>query len=311
MTRLAPLLLVAASVAACLPSEEDGRAALEAALARALPERAPGESTLWPVGRLEVRGHFELRAGDDLWRVEVQRTADIRDDGAMRLLDTRRVEIRERTGTPEAYTESREDRFEAVLLGEAWVTRRGDGPWIARDTTDGHPRRTLARVRDWLPTLVRAFGGQLGLVPTAGAVEVFGGRPGVWRRLVLEPRGGGPRPDPAVLAALRDDEDTWPAWADATHTVDAVEGRLAVAADSADEVLAGSLLVRGAAWVGERLGRFEAAAEHTISPLPATADFSLPSPVLPESRERPWLMIRRVLGDALTETWGGPAPPLR
>jgi hypothetical protein len=311
VTRSAQLLALALAFAACLPSEEDGREAMEAALARALPARVPGESTLWPVGRLEVRGHIELRAGEDLWRVEVSRTADVREDGAMRLLDVRRVEVRERTGTPEARIDTREDRFEAILAEDVWVTRRGHGPWIARDTTDGLPRRTLARVRDWLPTLVRAFGGQVGLVPTAGAVEVFGGRPGVWRRLVLEPRVGGPSPDAAVLAALRDDEDTWPAWADATFTVDAVEGVLAVAADSADEVLAGEMTARGGVRIGEAPGRFEARAEHRISNLPPAADFSLPAQMLPEARERPWSMIRRVLGDALTETWGGPAPALR
>jgi|GEM_PF-3567872 len=309
---LSGLMLLAFSLATlsgCMRSTEDSEKALEEALKGALQPRDPDTISLWPIGHLAMTGSFELQLGPERWKVSIKRDSWVRDDGAMHLVDERRWSASEQPGTPEALIEDKQDRFEGIFDGHVWVTRTGYGPWIQRDSSDGHHIRTQIRVRDWLPTLVRAFGGRVGTVATAEPVEVFGGRSGIWRRLVLQPRADGVIADKTVLAGLRDDERTWPSWVDATHVPDRVSGRIAVDEDH-DEVYVGEMTVSGVTEVRGSPGRFEASAKHTWTALEPDVSFELPATYFPDNRERVWPMIREVLGDALTETWGGPATPV-
>jgi hypothetical protein len=299
------VLVSVATTGACIGGGGDGAERLEAALQRALPDRAPTDTPIWPEGRLVISGHFELKASDGLWRVEVQRSSMVRSDGAMRVVDERSWRADEKAGTPDAHTESNTDRFEGVFDGARWVKRRGHGPWIERDTSDGHHRATQQRVRDWLPELVAAFAHGLERVPTADPAVVIGGREASWYRLT---RASRPQPAPEEpLEALRDDERAWPRWFAATHTIQAASGRIAVSVEPPHEVLAGEMDVTGVTVVEGREYAFSAAANHAWTPEVDPAELVLPESWLPADRQRVWPMIREVLGDGLSPRWGGAA----
>lgn len=304
--RLVAVSCLLQTLSGCFGNGDDGREALQQALARALPDRDLTQTPIWPEGRLEISGHFELQSSGQNWRVEIKRSSHIRGDGAMRLSDERSWRSVEQVGTPDELREERDDRFEGVFDGKRWVTRRGFGPWIERETSDGHHRTTQERVRDWLPELVMAFDSSLARTPTADSVVMIGGREATWQRLSL--RAPIDRPTAVDLVALRDHETTWPVWFTATHTVHKVTGRLAVSA--ASEVLAGEIEIEGVALVDGREYRFTAAGRHVFSPLDAApdgaVDFAIPTAVLPADRHRVWPMIREVLGDGLSPQWGGP-----
>jgi hypothetical protein len=316
---LVRLISLSLAVAACDGQSVDGQRALEEALARALPDRAVTAAAAWPEGSLEVEGHFAVEGEDgQRHRLEVTRLARVRADGAIRVRETRRWRAVERPAAGDAREEDRWDRFEAVSNGRVWVTRRGEGPWIARDVTDGHHLETLRRVRDWLPELLLAFGAGLALAPTAEPPLTLSGRTLSWQRVA--PRASSPpAQSPEALRALRDDEGRWPQWFGATHRVERASGKVAVLTDAlpgraevAGEAVLGELELGGTAEVSGRRLTFSASARQTASPLPADETFALPPAWLPADRPRVWPMIREVLGDALAPWAGGkdaPAPP--
>ena len=317
MARLPRVLsLAAASLLACDGSGTDGQRALEEALAKALPDRAVTAAAAWPEGSLEVEGHVTVEDGEgQRWRLEVTRFARVRADGAMRIRETRRWQVTEKPAVGDAREEDRWDRFEAVSDGRTWVTRRGEGPWIARDVTDGHHLATLRRVRDWLPELVRALDGGLARTPTAEPPLTLSGRTLAWQRVTPRADQVAASAAPEALRTLRDDEARWPEWFGATHRVERAAGRVAVLTDAlpgraevAGEAVLGELELGGTATVAGRRLTFSASARQTASPLPPDETFALPAGWLAADRPRVWPMIREVLGDSLAPWAGGRDP---
>jgi hypothetical protein len=310
------LLFVAALAGGCEGQTADGRRALEEALARALPDRPVAAAVVWPEGTLSVKGHFALEDGEgQRWRIEVDREARVRADGAMRLRETRRWRVIERPATGDLREEDRWDHFEAVSDGRVWVTRRGEGPWIARDVTDGHHLETLRRLRDWLPELMAALGAGLARTATADPPLLLAGRTLTWQRVGVGSAPSAPV-NPEALRALRDDERRWPAWFGATHRVERATGRVAILSEAAPgrpegvgEAVLGELDAAGTATVSGRRLTFTASASQSTAPLPADETFALPEGFWPADRPRVWPMIREVLGDRLAPWAGGQAQP--
>jgi hypothetical protein len=307
---------LAVTLSACDGQTTDGQRALEEALAKALPDRAVTAAAAWPEGSLEVEGHFTVEDGGQRWHLEVSRLARVRADGAIRVRETRRWRATERPTEADLREEDRWDRFEAVSDGRVWVTRRGEGPWIARDVTDGHHLETLRRVRDWLPELLTAFGAGLGRAPSAEPPLTLAGRTLAWQRVTPVSGGAAPSMTPEALRGLRDHDDRWPAWFGATHRVERASGKVAVLTDAlpgrveaAGEAVLGELEVGGTAEVSGRRLSFSASARQTAGPLPPEETFALPSSWLPADRPRVWPMIREVLGDRLAPWAGGKEAP--
>jgi hypothetical protein len=313
VVRVIPLAILGFALVGCEARTADGQRALTEALGRALPDRPVTDAAAWPSGMLEVEGHFALEDGNgQRWHLALSREARVRTDGAMRIRETRRWRSLERPADGDVREEERWDRFEAVFDGRVWVTRRGEGPWIARDVTDGHHLETLRRIRDWLPELLTAFSSGLSLTPAAEPPDTLAGRPLVWKRVGLAARGASPTLAPEALTALRDDEARWPAWFGATHRVERANGRVASlaavgsgGAPAPGEAVLGELELGGTASVSGRRATFSASARQKSSPLPADETFDLPATWSPADRPRVWPMIREVLGDRLAPWAGG------
>lgn len=281
---------------------------LEPALALKAPWDSPVPLSELVEHRLEVEMKVELRLGDAVHSLTIQRSI-VRDGRRFRAIE-RRVHREPSVADPAGHNET-STRSEVVFDGERLATRRGLGSFIERDARDGLPARILTQLHDLTPSILAGFGDYLIETPSPGRAPEVGGLALSWHALSLE-SGVRARTMPAAeLAALRDHEDNVVAWVAATFSPTRVAGRIGrgkTGVLDCDLSLAGGF--RGPAGsdagaVGgftleltQRVAAVNDAAILSLSER-APADFELPADRLSADRPRPWKMIEDVLGDGL------------
>jgi len=302
---LVSIVLACVSLVGCTGDATGPEGALEQALGRARPDpegaREAGRSEATrKTARLELT--FAATASQTL---VIEQRVDEDGAGRFRIHDARTLTAP--SAADPSVQEERRDDVEIVFDGAALALRHGEGPWIERDVLDGLPDRKLARGSEPGRFVMAAFGDYLQYQEIARAIaaspsgtrrpDTVGGRRATWATVTLDPAVR-PRALPeAERVALRDHDPSVPLWVAATHRPTRVTGEIARADDGA--MLAGWLRIEGETALPDGSARFEVALTIEVAPLPPDVSFELPADRLPESRERPWLMIEDVLGQGL------------
>lgn len=308
------VLALVVLLAACSDDAESGpTGALEAALVRARPAATSDEATARIAGSLaaaaphhmEITAELRIEPAGGVQRLQIARTIDRGPKGAFRIADRRTWSL------PSVFPGNEpkvvDDRVTSVFDGAALAIRRADGPWVERDTLDGHAGRLLDAAYDLDGLVLGAFEDYLDWVERPADEThpaVVAGLPVRWFGARLDPSVQPKVLDPEALAALRDHVDRWPAWVAATHRPMRVDGE--VAKDSRGELVLGQLEVVGIATVEGQDAPFVLRVAVTVAPAPSDATFALPAERLPVNRPRPWKMIESVLGDDLTPAYREP-----
>lgn len=285
---------------ACTSDATGPTGALEQALsrARAAPtDPAAAEVRAASPTRTEARLTLTYDGAQGHHALSVVRVIE-QDGPRFRVRDDRRYDAP--AAADPSVVQAHVDTVESVFDGERLAWRHGKGPWIERDVLDGLARRTLAEALGLSDFTLAALGDYLRASPAAPGPSrpaTIADLPASWSTLARDPAVRPRALDEATLTSLRDHEPSVARWLTATHHPTAISGQLARAADG--RVLALSLEATGTTPFPEGPAPFSLTASHTTAPLPAETSFTLPADRLPESRERPWLMIEDVLGDDL------------
>lgn len=293
-------------LAACNSDATGPAGALEQALSRARPAATDPAAEVPSASPTRTEASLTLTydGAQGRHRLVIERVID-QDGARFRVRDTRRYTAPAAADPSVAQTHV--DAIESVFDGERLAWRHGAGPWIERDVLDGLARRTLSEALGLADFTLAALGDYVRLtpaVPGASRPAAIVGAPVTWHTLTRDPAVRPRALDEATLAQLRDHEPSVARWLTATHPPSALGGQLARAADG--RVLALRLEATGTTPFPEGPAPFTLSASHTTTALPADASFALPADRLPESRERPWLMIEDVLGEGLLPPYRRP-----
>lgn len=312
MTRwpISPLLIVV--VAACTSDATGPEGALEQALARARPmasDASPDDiAVARSATRLEARLSLAFTTASTRESLLIERNVERAVD-QFRIRDSR-AHTSPSAADPKVDVTARE-RVESVFDGRAFAWRRGDGQWIERDVLDGLPTRTLTAATGLADYVVRAFADYFEVKAMPGDADhptTLGGGKVQWSRITLDPAVRPLALSADELQALRANSATTIRWIAATHRPTRVSGELA--RDTAGHVVAATLSIEGATTLPDGPATFAITLTQGFKDLPSDTSFLLPVDRLPESRERPWLMIEDVVGDALLPPYARPKPSL-
>lgn len=311
--RTSGLVLLALCCSGCTPEPARTQPdALNAALAEAHPgigdqfldHGAPLAGSkphrMTVVGSLILRG--ERQTADQ--KVVVHRVIDRGPAGAFVLEDQRTWSDPELA--PNGYSDRRLIRCD----GKRLAVKRAGGPWMERETLGGHAARLLSSAYDIAPTFLEGLKPYLQFEP-AGPEQSVAAQTGdfdpspsglevQWFGVSLVPNAKPPAQNPEGLRALRDKESTWSRWLAGTHQPTAVQGSIARSTGEGAEVVVGALEVDGTSTVEGSSRQFTLAMRISVQPLPSEISFQLPEERLPATRDRPWQMIKEVLGDDLS-----------
>jgi hypothetical protein len=280
---------------------------LAQALARARPDgelpeqriaRRPLPMSGATAHRAEDRFELTVRLDGGARTLLIERRIDRAsgdDDARFRVVQTRRY-----SGDPLGGREGRTDGREAVFDGKRFASRRAYGPWRERETWRGDHHEWLELAYAVGPALVRAYGPLLTLAPQGA--ERVAGLPAQRVAVTRNPRMRLKRLSAADLIALRDTDGRWFEWLAATHPPERVSGEL-LRRDSDGEILAGELSISGTASVEGHTAPFTLTWRRSVEPLAADVSWALPDKLEPARRERPWLMIRSVVRNALADVY--------
>jgi hypothetical protein len=295
-------LVFAIALGACTSDATGPEGALEQALARARAQSTAGAPALpdaaaRPGTRTSATLELTYRGAHGEHALVIARVID-QQGARFRVRDERRYTAP--AAADPSVSQAHVAKVESLFDGERFAWRHGAGPWIERDVLDGLAKKTLASAHDLADLTLAMLGDYLHASPAPAAVErpsSIAGLGVTWSALALDPAVRPKALDDATLVALRDHEPSVARWLTATHRPERVSGRLARAADG--RVLAAELSAAGTTPFAEGPAPFALTLTLDTAPLPADASFVLPAERLPESRERPWLMIEDVLGDGL------------
>ncbi len=195
-----------------------------------------------------------------------------------------------------------EDGRETVYDGERLASRKRWGVWGLRDTDSGAPAEALASAYDGPRTILEAMWPYVVERPPEPdqPAELYG-VPVTWKSLSMKAGGAPEKLSGAALEAARRHDRDWARWLAVTHVPHTVRGRIARRADGA--IVAFELRLEGLASVGEAHESFEFDVWSSPVVIRGQVSFAIPDGALPQRRERPWLMVREVLGDALAPTY--------
>jgi len=286
---------------ACTSDATGPDGALERALAHARPnlvDRDASSPTKAAIAtRVDARLSLTFVGSAGRHALAIERRID-RDKDRFRVSDAR-VYTSPAVADPKVEATAR-DRTETVFDGHALAWKRGDGQWIERDVLDGLAQRTLAEALGLGEFTRAAFTDYLRTQPLAAGgdhPDVLGGVRVTWTSVDLDPAVRPRALSEVELSALRDHDPTVARWIAATHRPTRIQAELATSDKGL--VIAAKITIEGETPSPEGMAKFTLELTQSVSSLPPEATFELPTDRLPESRERPWLMIEDVLGDAL------------
>lgn len=200
---------------------------------------------------------------------------------------------------PVVAPEGRQDGRQAVFNGESLAVRRSWGPWMKRENVGGQHEALLRSAHDIAPAVMEAFSPYMVFRPDPEGDATIAGVAVRWERVGLD-LAVQPRPLKAdALKALREHEDDWKTWLAASHKPIEISGRIARRIDGDKDLVSGNLSIKGiGTWSDERRD-FMLLLNYEIAPLPPHVSFEVSDEILPARRERPWRMVKDVLGDEL------------
>lgn len=316
MSGVSPSSLIAALVAAALvgplacggdDDEAAGESAFAQAIARTRPAWTPEQEPTRPLSgsgphAMTLRAELRLDAPAGTQRLEITRVVQRGPGHAYTLLDRRAwtTPSVHADNPPRTHVEEVASRFD----GARFAGRRGDGPWLERDTLDGHAERVLAAAYDLQTLVLGGLGDYLAwrdLPPNEERPATVAGLPVTWREASLDTAVRPRVMNDAELRALREHTRDWTAWVGATHQPTRVSGR--VAFTEAGLVALGELELVGVARVDGVEAPFLVRLSVNVDKLDPKASFTLPADALPATRPRPWKMIEDVLGDDLSPVY--------
>ena len=163
----------------------------------------------------------------------------------------------------------------------------------------------LRSAYDLAPAVVDAFAPFI--TWTREGKERVAGLDAQWQSAALKEPLKAPKLDEVTLAKLRDHEETWPKWLAATHAPTKIQGRF-LRREGSGELLSGALTIEGRAEVEGETAVFSLELLYAVAPPPKSVAFVVPPDATPPNRDRTWLMVKDVVGDALEKIYARDTP---
>ena len=247
--------------------------------------------------RTRTGGLYAFAGGSPKYqKLGLERTVTIGTEGRYKIDETRWMT--HGMLAEEGYDDGRETVFDGARL----ATRKRWGVWGLRDTDGGAAADALSAAYAGPPQIFAAMSPYVEeRDPEPGSPAELYGVPVTWKSLGLKAGGEPERLSPDERDAARRHDRDWTRWLAATHVPHTVTGRVARRADGT--VVAFNLRAVGLASVGGAHENFTLdvwSREEAVGGMPA---FEVPKGALSQRRERPWLMVREVLGAALSPVY--------